>query len=61
MVNDFIRAEHNVFCLCRVHAEVHGALLVVEGEGPEVKGAAVLHVHLVRHHQGVVNAKIDFV
>ena len=60
LVLDFIRAEDDVVGLGRVHAEVHGTLLAVERETPEVKSAAVLHVHLVHHDQRVFHAQVNF-
>ena len=60
LVLDFIRAEDDVVGLGRVHAEVHGALLAVEREAPQVEGAAVLDVHFVHHHQRVLHAEVDF-
>ena len=53
--------ELYVACISRLHGEVHGALLVVEGEAAQVERAAVLRVVHLRYDQGVLRAEVDLI
>ena len=63
LVGDVIlfNVELDVACIGRLHGEDHGALLVVEGEAPQVERAAVLRVVHLRYYEGVLRAEVDLI
>ena len=56
-----LHVELDVAGIGGLHGEVHGALLVVEGEAPQVERAAVLRVVHLRYDQGVLRAEVDLI
>lgn len=61
LISNILRLQYDVAGLGGVHGEVHGALLLVKGEAPQVERAAVLGVDLPGDDQGVLRPRIDLV